>query len=167
MADPVVQGVYDFKLQAIETPIMDQDLGADPTITHELKGDTGTPTGSNAAPPIQRKYADKVLLAGGAKTIDLTALDDGNLPDIDFTTFKVQLVKIRALASNTQGIKIKKGATNGYGIFGANTPEITLEKGDIAMYLFNDSLADVSATEKTIDLTGNAAEGVEMILIAG
>lgn len=158
---------FDFKMQAIATPDMDQDLATDPTITHEIKGDTGTLTGSSASPPITKKYADQVLLVAGAKTLDLTALDDGNLPDITFLGLKVQFIKIRALITNAAPVTIKKGATDGYAIFGGTAPEKTLAKGDIEMSMFNDSLADVSGSLKNIDLVGTGTDGIEIILMAG
>lgn len=163
-----VQAIFDFKLQVIETPDMDQDLAPDPAITHEITGDSGDLSGSSAEPPITKKFAGNVVLAAGAKTLDLTALENGNLPNETFDGLKVQILKFKALPDNTNAVKIKKGGTNGYEFCGSGAPECTLEKaGDVAMYKFNDSLADVSSTVKNLDFSGTGSDGVKVILCAG
>lgn len=163
-----VTATYDFKLSVSDAIALGLDLVADQTFTHVIDGDSGSLTGSST-PAVSKAWSDEVQLTAGALSLDLTSLSRGSvLSSLDLTGLKLQLIKIKAAIANTDTVTIADGASNGYSIFGDTSGSITLGSGDVAMFLFAETLPDVSATVKTIDISSSDTDAVlEIILVAG
>lgn len=142
------------------------DIPADPTITHAISGTSGVLDASSAV-PATKAWTDERTLAAGADTIDLTALEGGDLPDISFSGLKVQLVKIKADATNTAAVSFATGASNGYAIFGTSGV-VALSAGACCLFYMADKLGDVGSGAKTVDVTSADADAKYQIeLVAG
>jgi hypothetical protein len=108
-----------------------------------------------------------------SKTWDLTAAPYAkNINDtVDLSGKK--LVALLAYAdpdNHASGVLIKSGASNGYDLFGNAAYGVTLYPG-MAINLFQLGAAAgepaVGATDKTIDLTGTAADVVQILAVFG
>lgn len=166
---PTITANYDFGLTVSEELVLGLDQTGDPTITHSISGGR-TLVSDGTAPAVTLVWSDDITLSSG-HTIDLRALTDRKGPDgvavnKDFDGLKIQLVKIVALAANDADLVFKKGGTNGYNLFGGTTWFAVPPGGSYLAY-FNDKLADVSATVKTIDITGTDGDKFKIILVAG
>ena len=162
-----VSAAYDLKLAVTETPSFGLDYATDRDLLHRFVS-TGTLTGSTTV-PVTKVAALAVQLSSGAATIDLTSVTHGSeLNAVDMSGLKVQLMKVRARSTNSSTVIIVDGATNGYLIFGDSSGQITLSAGMEALFFFNESLADVSASVKTIDISGSDQDAyIDFIIVAG
>ncbi len=161
MADSV-SVTYQQTLSAVQT----FDTAALPglatrNVTHSAFNKTGTMTGSTT-PPVTNVYSGKPA-AGG--TIDLTALTNVT-GTFSAAGKKVQAVQINNPATNTGALTVSPGAANAYELFGTAKSVVIPVGGSLNM-LFNDTLADVDATHKNIDLAGTGAETYEVVIVVG
>ena len=161
-----VSAAYALALKVAETLGLALDHATDVDAEHDF-AISGTLNGTST-PPATKAFSDEGQLSGGTKTIDLTALVGALAASVDFTGLKVQLVKIRADSANTSTITVKDGATNGYNLFGDASGQITLGAKDAALLFFNDSLPDVAAGAKDIDITSSDVDAkYDIIIVAG
>ena len=162
-----VTAIYELKLDVGETMALGLDNVSDLQHKHQISGGSGK-LDANSTVPATKAWSDNRQLAAGSDSIDLNALPFGNLPNVDLTGVKVQLVKIKADAANTAAIKFKVGAANGYNIFGSATGEKSLPKGAQSIEFWNDQLPDVGAAAKNIDITSSDADAkYDIELVAG
>lgn len=134
------------------------------TVTLDAYDESGTLTGATT-PPVTTQASFLLTLTAGAATIDLRALTGTNGASIDGNGLKVQLVRIKNLGANT--MTFKSGATNGHsGIFTA-TDGTVVQPGGRVMVSSNDNGDDISATDKTWDVTGTGAQTAEVTIIMG
>ncbi len=157
---------YDMNLKITDPYALGLDNVEDANLIHTL-GTIGGTLSSNSSVPITKPWSDNVAMTAGAVTLDFTALDQVNLPVVNATGLKLQLFIFRNLSANSNTITIKDGATNGYDIFGDSSGQITLNPGEVEMRFCNESLEDVSATVKTIDITGTGTETLEVVMAFG
>jgi hypothetical protein len=111
--------------------------------------------------------------SGTSKTWDLTAAPTAkNITDtVDLTGKKlVGLIAYADPDNNASGVLIKSGATNGYDLFGNAAYGVVLYPG-MSLDLFQLGAAAgepaVGASDKTIDLTGTAADVVQILAVFG
>jgi len=166
-----VEANYTLKLEIDETLELGQDHVDDPEITHKIADDSGTLT-ATTTPAVTKAWSDKVTLAAGAGSIDLTALDRGSvLSDVDMTGLKIQSWKIKAPATNSAAITVQRDAGgSGYNLFGADktgAEKILVSPGDVYAWAGNESREDVGAAEKLIDLVGTGTDVISFELVAG
>lgn len=161
---------YEAKFHADETPDLGMDLApSNPTLPYRITypGIAGLLDATTAV-AITKVYSDRVSLTGGIiGTLDLTDMIGLNGASLSFLGLKVKAIIIVADPANTTGVKVTKGATNGYLIFKTSTGEVTVEPGFPIMQLFGNNLAAVSVTVKTIDFFSTANADVEVIILAG
>ena len=168
---PIRTATYDFGLTVVDNADVDIATSFNPNLTHWIE--QGSPVAGGTAlvltpttvPAIAQIYGDALSLSGGALTLDLTALDQGNLPDIDMTGEKIQIFKIVANVNNTAQIKVKKGAANGYNIFQSGSSEIELGAGACVLFYAPEHLPDIAAGAKTIDFSSTDVNAALQILI--
>lgn len=167
---------YDLFLEVQETPALGVPTVADPDVTHRITLASVTssaqakPTlSTSTTPAVSKVWGDTLVLSSGSVTFDLTALDQGNLPNLDFTGLKVQFVKIASPATNTADLNFDVGVTNGYRLFGDTAAgEIVLGIGGVCLFYNPEALPDVGATAKTIDVTSTDDDATfEILLVAG
>lgn len=164
-----VSVVYNLLMNMEDTVVLGWDLASDKGLDHAISDASGT-LDATSTPVVSQAFSDQVQLAAGTLTLDLTALIRGNatLSTLTLDGLKVQAHKWRALSTNTANVVIADGATNGYQIFGDSVGSITLGPGDQALFLYSETLQDVSATTKTIDITsGDADAKVDVLIAAG
>jgi len=108
-----------------------------------------------------------------SKTWDLTAAPTAKNINGTVNLTGKKLVALLAYAfpaNNASGVLIKSGAANGYDLFGNAAYGVTLYPG-MAIDLFQLGAAAgepaVGATDKTIDLTGTAADVVRILAVFG
>jgi len=126
---------------------------------------TLTPT---STPPAATHAANNVPLVAGAATIDLTALTDWGLNEADpnATGLKLQILAIKAKATNTAGITITPGASNAYNALGSAF-SVTLMAGQEIKFYGNDATPDVASDAKTLDLAGTGTDSLDIEMIFG
>jgi len=150
----------------VETFSTSQQGAGTASITHELQTGTDTLNASSTVPATH--VVDKrVTLSGGTATIDLTAAPgktvDGSAITQDLTGLRLQLLKLTAKADNTQRVKFAQGASNPY-LLGVTAAFLSVGPGESVLLEFKDSLADVSGTVKTFDITSAMATAVIDVL---
>lgn len=121
---------------------------------------------SATAVPVTKDVYFNATLVAGALTIDLRTLTGTNDLAVDFNGLKVQVAKFKAKTTNAGAVTIAKGASNGSTFMGSAW-SFVLAPGQEVTFYGNDAAPDVSATVKTIDLTGTGTDVVETTLIAG
>ncbi len=171
---PIRTATYDFGLTVVDNADVDIATSFNPDLTHFIQ--QGSPIAGGQAliltpstvPAIAQVYGDALALAGGVFTLDLTALDQGNLPNITMLGEKVQIIKVSANPNNTAQIKMKKGATNGYNIFQSGSSEIELGPGAVILFYAPEHCPDVAAGAKTIDFSGSDVDAsFDIIIVSG
>jgi len=165
-----VTAQYDLKLLAREVLSLGLDLGADPTIAHQISGSSGTLTGTTT-PAVSAVSSDERTLSAGSDTIDLTAAPgptvNGQATTVDMTGLVPILVKFAADSGNTDYLTIKKGASNGYDLFGP-TGQLVLDAGEQVLLYSPGVMADIDAFTKNIDISSPDVDAkYKMLIVAG
>lgn len=135
------------------------------TIVHNGYNTTATLTSSSTPPVTQCAFFLKEL-AAGAGTIDLRALVGTNGAAIDGNGLKLQVLKIKATATNANVITVTVGAANGYDVAGAGF-SVALLAGQEFTFYGNDATPDIAAADKTIDLAGTGTQSVQVSIVLG
>jgi hypothetical protein len=128
------------------------------TVQHTLFDETITPS------PATIFSGAVYALIAGAKTLDLRALRTVAGGSGDGNGLKVQGFYFKNLGANP--MTIVGGASNGYLIFGTSGSVIVPAGGALALSLA-DASADVSASVKTIDVSGTGTQTFECAVILG
>jgi hypothetical protein len=147
-------------LNAVE--VLDVDGAANVRFPYNEFNRTGPRYDDNTTPPVTVFGCDALVIAGGAQTIDLTAVPLRDTTK-DFTGKKVVVALFHNPGSND--ITIAKGASNGYELQGAHS--LILQPGGFVALDFGDGLTDVAAGAKTLDVTGTADDVLDYFLAAG
>ena len=109
--------------------------------------------------------SQKIALSSGAKTVDLTSLQD-----INGGTVSASSKKLRALLlgnpSGNAAMTFTVGGTNGYTALGASFVIVLQPKQKILAYL-EDGAATIDSTHKTIDVTGTGSQSFEIAAVFG
>lgn len=137
-------------------------LDARRKVTHDAYNETAT-LNAASTPPATQVAEFLLTLTAGAATIDLRALVGTNGAIVDGNGLKVQIIRIKNLGANP--MTFLEGASNGYAI-GWGTGH-TVQAGGHFMQFFNDASPDIAAADKTIDVTGTAAQTAEVTIIMG
>ncbi len=162
-----VEVTYNPTLKVVETLTLSIDKADDPTQTIEITGN-GATLNATSTVPATKVWSDQRSLTAGTDSIDLTNLTNGNLPAVDMTGLKVQVVKIVSASANTDTITVVDGATNGYNLFGDASGQVTLMVGGHVLWFGNENLADVSSSVKTIDFSSSDTDATyDIIIVAG
>ena len=115
-----------------------------------------------------QQWQDTFQLAAGTKTIDLTALEGGNLADKDFTGLAIRAFKFFCPATNTSFVTIADGDTNPYPTWGGSGGNVAVRAGGLVMYYFVSFGSTVSATVKNIKFTSSDTDAtVHCQILAG
>jgi hypothetical protein len=133
------------------------------TISHANYNTTSALTSLTTPPVTTCAYFLKTM-SSGAATIDLRALVGTNDVAVDLNGLKVQIAKFKNPSANA--ITIVGGASNGYLLFGASGSVVIQPGAEITIYA-NDASPDVSASTKTLDITGTTTQSLQCTIIAG
>lgn len=156
-------------LSAAEAPAAGSDDGR----TLRYTGFNGSQSlSSTSTPKIEKPpAAQSITLGGGITTLDFTALalarDAGEAHD--FTGKKLIGAILKANASNAAAISVAPGASNPYPLFGAGN-DIDVGPGlDLAFCFLavGSNLPAVSATVKTLDLSGTSGDKIDVFFLFG
>lgn len=167
MADVIVKVEYDFKLKVTET----LDVGVDGVTnldhTLQIAGSSGSLSPTSTV-PATKAWKDQGALTAGAATIDLTALARDNLPTIDMTGLKVQLVHIVNASTNSAALTVVDGASNGYNLFGDASGQVTIPVGGQLLWFGNENLDAVATADAEIDLSSSDTDATyDILIVAG
>lgn len=165
-----VQLRYEAKFHADETPSLALDLVSNPVIQHRISysgGVSGTIDGDTTI-AVDDAFSDRITLTAGAHTIDLSALTSTLGTTKNFTGKKVKGMILSANASNTGGVLVKRGASNGYPIFSTLAGEATVWPGLPFVQLFGNNLSAIGASTKTVDLSSADTDAeLELVIVVG
>lgn len=150
-------------VETLETNVDSSATGSARQITHQEFNESGTYT-SSTTPPVTKCAHFIATLSSGTLTIDFTALTGTNGASVTASGLKLQIMRVKNLGANT--LNIAPGASNGYAPWGASN-DLTIASGDHMQWFFNDTLADVSGSTKTLDLSGTGTQTSEWTLIFG
>jgi len=140
-------------------------VSAKKKVTHD-QFDTSATLNAGTTPPATTFAAFQQALTSGAATIDLTNVTGTNGATVNFTGLKLQLVKLRNPITNANTITIAKGASSGYAL-GGSAFSITLQPGEEWTYKGVDTSPDVGGSSKHLDLSGTAAQALDVYLVGG
>jgi len=134
---------------------------ANPIINHTGFDESGT-LNSTSTPPVTKVACFEKVLVAGAATIDLTALPGTGGGTVDGTGLKVQAIKIRNPAANTNKLHVVPGASAGYNLWGAAF-HIILNPGESLLWVGVDhaNVPAVAGGAKNIDISDDGAAGTE------
>lgn len=138
---------------------------ANARVTHNLFNSSASLSGSTT-PPATTVAAFELALVAGAGSIDLRALSGTNGATIDGNGLKVQVLKIKAKATNENVISVAVGASNGYELAGADF-KITLQPGQEFLFYGNDETPDIADADKVLDVAGTGTQGLDVIVVMG
>ncbi len=148
-----------------ETVALGLDHSTNPRIVHEIAPLLGAKLTGSTTPPVTKVWEDNVALTAGAKTLDLEALVNANLPNVNFVGLKVQILVFSVPAGNSP-ITITSGAVNGYDIGGAAS-SWAIGAGGQLILLLNETAPDVAAADSEIDFAGTGSETFDILMVAG
>ena len=117
-------------------------------------------------PPVTKHGIGELAMVDGAATIDLRTLLNAAGAAVDGNGLKVQAVIFVGKVGNANPIKVAVGDTTGYELAGADFA-VTLKAGDFAVLGFKDSLADIDATHKILDVTGTGTQVLQYLIVMG
>lgn len=141
---------------AIETLDTGVDAVTSPDVVHSSFNLNDGALNASSTPPVSMTSYQTYTLSGGAFIIDLRALLGVNDESQDAVGLKLQTIIIRNPSGNNP-ITIGEGSTNGYPIWGAGN-DVIYPAGTNQGTKFSDSLPDVAAGDKTIDIAGTGTE---------
>ena len=153
-------------VRVTDTVALGLDQAADPSIVHTITMPIPLTLTSSTTPPVTKVWSDNVALSGGAKTLDLEALVNANLPNINFVGLKVQVLMMSCPSANTGAITITSGASNGYDIGGASMSYALDPGGTLVLFLI-DTAPDVAGADSEIDFAGTTTETFDILMVAG
>jgi len=159
----IVRVNLDSILDIIETLTLNQDLAGDPQVTHTIAS-TSVVLKPTTSPVVTSVWSDNRNVTAGK--LDLIALPNTTLPNIDMTGLKVHAIQIKTAAANAALINFKFGAANPYNIFGA-AGTLDVHPGSTFLLYAPEILPDVAAGAKDIDVAGTGADLYDVIIIAG
>ncbi len=149
-----------------ETIALGLDNVTNPRITHALEMLLPAKLDSTTSPPATIVWSDQVALVAGAKTLDLEALVNDNLPNVDLVGLKIQILLVACPDTNTVAITIVPGAANDYDIGGA-AMSWAVGPGGMLIYLSDDNAPDVAAADSELDFAGTGTEVFDILIVAG
>lgn len=158
-----LQGILSI-VQSFDSTSTPGATGGGAKLTHTAFNKQQTLGSSTVA--ISKCWVTSKAMSGGAATIDLTSLTDATQTGLDLTGLKVQAVFFGNPSTNANAITITVGASNGHTLKGAAWKSI-LQPGQWEVWFGNEASPDVSASVKTWDLSGTAAQALDISLIAG
>lgn len=140
----------------------------DPSVQHQVYGGAKA-LSSSSTPPVTKSWEGEVALTAGTATLDLTALDQGDLTALDLTGEDVVAISIRGDDGQTAPITLSVAASNGYDIHGSGAGEeiCSVEAGDEVLIYKDGNAPAVSSTVKDITLTGSGTEKCHVMILAG
>ena len=133
--------------------------------------------GTASTPPIEKRALFSQTMAGAPVTLNLTSLTDTYLGTVDLSNgggtggatsaaLRPQFLKIINKGANI--LVIEPGASNPYYFDAADTTyKIVLPAGASVKFRLNDAAEAVSATNKTIKLTGTYGDVYWILIYAG
>lgn len=136
-----------------------------PSLTYD-KRNIATTLKTDTSPAASKGTKQLIALSSGAKTIDLTALDDAGGGTITLTSLKARIVQIENPSTNANNMTFAAGASNGYNIFGASG-QVTLAPGQMVQLYFADGAGTIGSGAKTIDVTGTGSQSFYFGIVAG
>ncbi len=163
---------YEMRMDVVETPDVSVSTYPDPAVTHliqtaqKLTGATDLFLTTSTTPGIDTVGGTTLTLSGGTIDLDLTAFDQGNLPDIDFTGKLIYMFKITADVANTDRIRVFPASSNGYELFGSAAGEISLGPGEVCMFYNPGGLDAVGASDLGITFSSPDVDAKATILVA-
>ena len=162
-----VNVAYQAKVAVTET--LESNVPATPTgsrsVVHSAWDSTKT-LKNDSSPPATKVAAFEQALTAGEATIDLTALAGTNGATVVGSGLRVQVLRVKAPATNGNPITIAKGASNGYDGLGASFSH-TLVPGGEALFFLNDAGGDIGGSNKTLDLDGTGSQVLQVEVVLG
>jgi len=145
----------------INETLSNVDGAAQQTINLSAFDETFT-MNADSTPPGTKCVVKLIALTAGAYTIDLTTITGTNGVVQDMTGLRVQLIRVKNLGANN--MTFTPGASNGIDI---GCGAFTVPAGWTEMKRTGDTSVDVASGDRTIDVTGTAAQTFELTIIAG
>ena len=170
MADSIRQVVIGQILQVYQTI----DLGIDGVDNEEqllqIANLAKTLRPSGTTPTVTKAWRDQITIGGsGTETLDLTALDRGNVPAVTFAGLYIICWLLVGAADNSVGVTMAPASVTPYDFSGgAGDVWRAMPDGGIAFgYAPANTETVSSGVRDQIDLSGTTGDTVEILLVAG
>lgn len=161
-----VQVTSQATLTVVETlPAPLSGTAANTQVTHNIYNQNDTLNSGSTPPATKVATFEKAMIAGAA-SIDLTALVGTNGGAVSGSGLKLQRYLLVNPIANANPITIVGGASNGYLLFGT-AGSVILNPGDFLYGGAKDTLPDIDATHKTIDISGTGTQALQCTLVMG
>ena len=155
---------YVTQLTGSETLIANVPAAVSPVISHS-GFNSAAQLNADSTPPVSKVAAFQITLSTGG-AIDLTSLVGTNGAAVDGTGLRAQAIKIKGHADNAAAVVIAQGAANGYDGLG-DSFSVALAGGAEVVIFTADAGADISGTNKILDLSGTDDDLVDVIIFMG
>ena len=160
-----VQLSYVSQMTAVESLDTNSGFDSDKSVTHSLLNTSKTLNGTSS-PAATQVGVSSLALAGGAGTLDLTALIGTNGAAVNGTGLRVQAAKFVNPATNANPITVSKSVSSGYDGFGASF-SLTLSPGAEMTVLTADAGSDIGSGNKNLTLGGTGAQALNYEIVMG
>lgn len=151
-----------------QTLVTSFDLAANPVITHQISGMSGT-LNAGTTPAVTKVWSSRVVLSGGAYDIDLTGMIGQSGTKVDFSGLELILIAIKNNGDND--MTFTSHATNGYPLWGDQgglADLVIVPAGARIEFYTNDGIGQVvDGTHKIIDVAGTTTQNFDIILAFG
>jgi len=121
---------------------------------------------SSSTPAVSEAGYCTQAMTAGAATIDLTSVATNRGRTMNFTGVKIRTLRLRNPSTNTGSITVVKGASNGYTGFGSSFSTVLKPGYEMLIYDGGNGVA-VSASVKTLDISGTGAETLQFSVSGG
>ncbi len=136
-----------------------------PSIVHS-GFNTSKTLNAGSTPPASLTASFNKPLSSGTATIDLTALVGTNGGAVSLSGLRLQVLKVIAKSTNANPIVLTFGAANPYNLLGSAFV-VSLLPGQEFLFYGNNAAPVVGSGAKNIDLSGTAAQSVDVIVVGG
>ncbi len=165
----VIEVTYNSNLtikQTLDDTINPGASAANRVVTHNNHNQTISATGASTDHPVTKGLSKKFAMTAGALTLDFRAILGTNNLSVDGNGLKPRFIKLRCPATNANPIVIVPGAVNGLDLFGAAF-KLTLTPGQEILAYLKNGAPTIADADKTIDITGTAAQEIEVDIAMG
>lgn len=151
-----------------ETFALGVDGVTDPSAQCVIEGTTAT-LNASSTPPVTKAYFDNdIQLTAGALTLNFASMARGNLTANDMTGLKLQGWAMSCPATNTAGVTVTTGASNGYDWLGASDGKFVILPGEAYAFKGDDEQPDVASGARTIDFaSGDTDATIRIAMVFG
>ncbi len=151
-------------LSAVKQVAVTDPTQTSPSINQNINATTvPTTMNANSTPDATESWSRQLALVAGVLSLDLTALVQDGVSNLNATGKKLRAIGFYLPADNAGNMQIGTGASNGYSAIGVLGP---FPKGAGGVIYLPTAIA-VDGTHKILDLAGSGTDKINVMLVFG